>query len=182
MAKAKRAKVTVLGAGLSYKGEVDVSVAGQIIAWCLSEDRVDTQGPLVATAIESGPALMHSVDLNESSSEYFNRYAPKRNPDKILTLASFLKNVRGQNNFTTKDIKSLFRDVGEILPANFKRDFGWASKKNGWLGKEPGEKDTYYVTNTGTQALEAGFSKAVLNKTKITVRGHARAKKVKNNP
>lgn len=180
MAKAKQVKITVLGAGLSYKGEVDVSVAGQIISWCLSESHSDPHPASTEVGLEPAASRPRASSSRESASEYFNRYAPKRNPDKILALACYLRDVRNQDSFTAKDIKVLFRDVGELFPGNFKRDFKWAAT-NGWIGKELGTKDSYYVTTTGTNALQAGFSKEVLDKTKIKARGHSRVKKTKKN-
>lgn len=179
MAKTKRVKVIVQGVGLSYKTEVDEIIAGQIIAWCLSTDRSSSQSPSIAKEDVASTSHSQAADPNESASEYFNRYLPKRNPDKILTLSCYLKEVRFQKTFTAKDIKVLFRDVGEILPANFTRDFEWASKKNGWIAAEPGSKDGYYVTNTGMKVLAAGFSKEMIAGTKITVRGRGRGKKNK---
>lgn len=180
MVKAKRVKITVLGAGLSYKGEVDVSVAGQIISWCLSESHSESHPVSVEASVERASPHPLATSSRESASEYFNRSAPKRNPDKILALACYLRDVRNQESFTAKDIKVLFRDVGELFPGNFKRDFKWAAT-NGWIGKELGTKDSYYVTTTGTGALQAGFSKEVLDKTKIKARSHSRVKKPKKN-
>lgn len=173
----RKVRITVEGAGLSYKGTVSENVAGQIISWCLANTE---EGETVAQNLEAlSPGSSRQYSVPESASEYFNRHAPKRNPDKILTLACFLKEVRKQESFNAKEIRNLFREVGEMLPANFKRDFAWASRRNGWITKEPNSKDSYYVTNTGLRALQAGFSQEILEKTKITARSKNRSKKVK---
>jgi hypothetical protein len=106
----------IKGTELSYKKEIDKTTAGKILAICLASDgKLEPNG-------NSGQVLEIDKPSGESLVEFLNRHAPKRNPDKILTLAGYLKQERGRSSFTFEEVKRLFRDAGEIFPGNFSRD------------------------------------------------------------
>jgi len=50
-------------------------------------------------------AQRNSGAERESAAEYLNRHAPKRNPDKILTLAGYLKEFHNKDTFQQGEIK-----------------------------------------------------------------------------
>jgi len=159
--------VTIKGEGLAYSGTVDKAVAAEILSLCLAQDKTSL-GTLVDPKKSIGVNRRVS---HESPSEYFNRHNPITNPDKILTLAGYLKEVRAQDSFGPKELKAMFKDVGEILPANFNRDLR-LTKKVGWIASDSGGK-SFYVTNTGLQAIAGNFSKTFI--------GVKRRRKKKNN-
>ncbi len=161
MDKRNKIKITIRGAGLSYKREIDEGTAGQIMALCLSsqESGSDTE------KLKSGLITRHLASQKESAAEYLNRHAPKRNPDKILTLAGFLKEPHNKDSFQQGEIKSLFRDAGELMPANFTRDFKWVVS-SGWIAPDPAKKGSFYITNTGMRVLHGGFPDELVKKSK----------------
>lgn len=169
MDKHRRIRITMKGAGLSYQKDIDESTAGQIMALCLSsrETAIGSE-----KGIAKFPRAVHSSQL-ESAAEFLNRHAPKRNPDKILTLAGFLKDSNNKTSFQGGEIKSLFRDAGELMPANFTRDFKWVVN-SGWIAPDPSKKGSYYITNTGLKVLEGGFPDEFVKKTKFKVGGRRR--------
>lgn len=152
--KDKKVKISITGAGLSYQGELDQKTAGEIVALCLSSiadpDSVLTSGNAITQQQNKGGS--------ESPSEYYNRHAPNRNPDKILTLAGYIKEVRGVSSFHPNEVKTLFRDVVEVLPANFTRDFR-NTIKLGWIAPDHTNKKNFYVTRTGIEVLANEFPK-----------------------
>lgn len=152
MKKIEKVKISIQGGGLSYQGELDQKVAGQIVALCLSSMVSQDGSQAYPEVISKNP------NATESASEYYNRYSPTRNPDKILTLAGYIKNVRGSDSFHPNEIKSLLRDVAEVLPANFTRDIK-STIKLGWIAPDPAKKKNFYVTNTGFKILLEGFPK-----------------------
>ncbi len=146
--------LTLKGTGLSYEKEIDENTAAQIMALCLTlhESRLNTEK---TGQLPSFQRILSSSQ-SESAAEYLNRYAPRRNPDKILALAGFLKMHHNKESFEQGEIKSLFRDAGELTPANLTRDFK-ATVAKGWIAPEPNKKGSFYITNTGIKALEGGF-------------------------
>lgn len=157
MKKTSKILITVKGGGLSYRKEIDRATAGQVLALCLSsQESLEKFGESIAPG---------SNRTRESVAEYMNRHAPSRNPDKILTLAGHLRDSQGKDSFNSNEIKSLFRDAAEVLPANFSRDFRWVVK-NGWIAKDLKKKGNYYITNTGFRVLRGGFSEELLKKSK----------------
>jgi hypothetical protein len=159
MAKHDKIRITIKGAGLSYSKEIDEQIAGQVMAMCLSSQdsgSVPQQSRLGST---------RSGSQKESAAEYLNRHAPKRNPDKILTLAGFLKESHNKDSFQPPEIKSLFRDAGEVSPANFTRDFKWVVS-SGWIAPDNAKKGSYYITNTGVKVLTGGFPDDLVKKSK----------------
>ncbi len=172
MDKAKKIKVTIKGAGLSYEGGVDETTAGQIMALCLSSQEGVNHKNITLPAINT----RHTGAQRESAAEYMNRHAPKRNPDKILTLAGFLKEFHNKESFQQGEIKSLFRDAGEIIPANLTRDFKWVIS-NGWIAPDPIKKGSFYITNTGMKVLQGGFPDDLVKRTKGKFSGRKKQKK-----
>ncbi len=170
MAKQDRIRITIKGLGLSYQKDIGQQVAGQIMALCLSDQESSSSA---AQGALRGP---RSGSQKESAAEYLNRNAPKRNPDKILTLAGFLKESHNKDAFQPSEIKGLFRDAGEVLPANFTRDFKWVVKI-GWIAPDPAKKGSYYITNTGLKVLQGGFPDDLVKKSRYKGSGRGRKSK-----
>jgi hypothetical protein len=159
MSKPSKIKLTIKGGGLSYAAEVDPEIAAKVMALCLPASR--------HTGITPGNAALPQIEpLNqESIVEYLSNRAPRRNPDKILTMAGYMKEVLGKSSFHPNEIRNLFKDASEVPPANFSRDFRWTIR-TGWIAKDPLKKDSYYVTNTGLRVLKEGFSEELVKKSK----------------
>lgn len=172
MEKSAKIKITLNGTGLAYKSEVDETIAGQILALCLSQKTGATpKGITLPTGERKQPGTQR-----ESAAEYLNRHAPTRNPDKILTLAGFLKESHNKDTFEQGEIKSLFRDAGELIPANLNRDFKWVVS-NGWIAPDPTKKGSFYITNTGFKVLHSGFPDELVKRTKGKFSGRKSSKK-----
>lgn len=107
--------------------------------------------------------------------EYFDEAEPKRNPDKILVVASYLKAIEGVEAFSPDDVKGRFRSAGETVPGNWARDFRWVVQ-NGWVAEDQGSGD-YYVTKKGEDAVANKFSAEVKKATAVKQRSRRRAKK-----
>jgi hypothetical protein len=173
MTEQNKIQITIKGAGLSYTKEISENVAAQIMALCLAPfESLPDAGKTAAP-----PSVRHSGGQRESAAEYMTRHAPKRKPDKILTLACFLKDAHNKDSFQAAEIKPLFRDAGELMPANFTRDFNWAVS-SGWIAPDHVKKGSYFVTNTGLKVLQGGFPDELVKKSKNKAGG--RRKKSKN--
>lgn len=155
MKKDSKINISIQGGGLSYQAEVSQQTAGQIIAICLSGDVTEYNKPM---RLHKTHKYSNEDNSKESPSEYYNRHSPQRNPDKILTLAGYINDIKHTDSFHLNEIKSLFRDVGEVLPANINRDIQMTVRL-GWIAPDPNKKRNYYITNTGTKVLSEDFPK-----------------------
>lgn len=164
-------KIVLTGAGLSYESQIDEVLAGHIMALCLApQDGAGSKPAGLPNAVQKATGSQQ-----ESAAEYLNRHAPKRNPDKILTLAGFIKDIHNKDAFEQGEIKSLFRDAGELIPANLNRDFKWVVS-NGWIAPDPKKKGSFYVTNTGSKVLHGGFPDELVKRTKGKFSGRKKGK------
>jgi hypothetical protein len=161
MSTENKIKLSIKGAGLSYESEIDQNTAGQVMALCLTSDNLPKNSPVSALSVNTKP---HSL-VKESAAEYLYRHSPQRNPDKILALAGYLKEFHNKEAFQPGEIKSLFRDAGELMPANITRDFKTVVS-SGWIAPDHFKKGSYYITNTGMKVLQAGFPDEMVSKSK----------------
>lgn len=154
-------KLTIQGEEISYKKEIDEITALKVMGLC-TQSVSQARGTLEIE--KSISAVTMTKDRPVSPAEFVHKYGPTRNPDKILVLAAFLEEERGQDRFTPNEIKKLFVEAGEVVPANFTRDFKWAVSSS-WVTSDPAKKDTYYVTTTGKNVVTQGFPKELTKKT-----------------
>lgn len=163
--KEEELKITLSGPGIQYSSGISKELAAYIIGVCMRGDENANLNPLATP--HKIPQPISSLP-KESIAEYVHSKGPKRNPDKILAIAGYLvKN--GSENFSPDDIKPLFPKIGEVIPANFGRDFRWAVA-NTWLAESNEGQNLFYVTNTGRSVIDSNFAPEVISKTKQKLR------------
>jgi len=72
----------------------------------------------------------------------------------------------GRTAFTKEELKSEFQAGGQPLPGNFSRDFAW-TVSNRWLAPSHDNPGEFFVTATGTNAVEEGFAGDVKKATRF---------------
>lgn len=166
-------QLTLKGPGITVERELDQGSALQVLAIAMGASlggaavaqsaapTASAAGPAStpppASAVAASVAGAHTPGSNPVSvREYLSSVEPKRNVDKILAIASYLKVHRGQETFTPDAVKREFRHAGEPVPGNYPRDFRWAVSA-GWIASSPEEPGEYYVTNTGHDAVAKKF-------------------------
>jgi hypothetical protein len=158
-------KLTLKGGGVTVERNVDEGTAFQILAAVMGGAALPrvSVGAGAAPLIDT-PRTTATAAGRLSLREHMDEHEPKRNPDKMLTIAAYLVDERGMVTFTPDEVKKEFRTAAEPVPANYPRDWNWAVS-NGWLAKadEPGE---FYITNRGREALAQKFSADVKRATK----------------
>jgi hypothetical protein len=164
--KGETYSLTLTGGGLSVNREIDEATAFQIVAVVMGGATL----PRVSSAGSGGarvdaPLSGAPVAGRLSLREHMDEFEPKRNPDKILTIAAYLADTRGLDTFTPDEVKKEFRTASEPVPANYARDWNWAVA-NGWIAKADGEPGEYYITQRGREALTQKFSDEVKKATK----------------
>lgn len=90
-----------------------------------------------------------------SVGEFVADVGAKRNPDKIVAMAAYLKQ-QGKEQFTADDIKPMFQSAGEPSPANFARDWRWAQSAK-WIAPTHADQKAFYLTTSGETAVSNKF-------------------------
>lgn len=134
-------EIHLSGEGLNFDGKVSTQVASQIVQLCLSNE--DPKG---------GDAQATS-DL-DSPAAALERYQPKQQSEKILTLAYYLKEAKSQKTFRPANITDMFREAAEPPPGNLVRDLRTTIRK-GWIVRAG--RQEYYITTRGISLLKGGF-------------------------
>lgn len=159
----------ICGAGLAVDQTIDQRTALAILNLLFAVDpgppappAADSQPPAVASAPANDAALPtgHSPaasapEVEMSVGEFIMDVGAKRNPDKIVAMAVYLKHA-GKEEFQAEDIKPLFQKAGERTPGNFARDWRWAQTAK-WIAPVSGNDKIFYVTNSGQQAVDQKF-------------------------
>jgi hypothetical protein len=164
--------VTVKGPGVSVTREVTDEQAAAILNVILRPVSAAPRGGL-------GGRGSAGKEISGSLAEFFRNTAPRRNPDKILTIAHYMKTVEGKD-FLPDDILARFKEVGEPPPGNFNRDFRW-TKRNGWIASDV-KTGQYYVTANGSAAVEGGFPEDITKATKVRLGRGAKRRSAVSQP
>lgn len=150
--------VSIKGNGVVVEKSVPAEVARRVInalmAGAFSES-ASMSGKRSDAASATG-----SEARRISLREFLEESSARRNPDKIITIAEFVRQFEDKELFTREDIRGRFRLAGEAAPANFPRDFTWAVK-NGWIAEDAKSPNSFYVTQTGRNAIANRFSSEV---------------------
>jgi len=148
--------LTIEGQGLSFEREVSAAVVLQIMRLALTGEGVVEERPMSPGQFRSG-SDGRPDGRKEALAEFYNRIGPKKYPEKLITIAAYLKDVMGRPSFASDDLRGQFRAVNEPPPANMPRDFNKAVGE-GWIAPEPDQAGLFYITRSGSEAVEAGFS------------------------
>ena len=171
-------KLTIEGAGLNLVREVPKLIGDKVVLLVLKGDAgvSDLDEPLTSSAaIVADEVRRGSADSAEragkgrpklSIREFLNEHDPKRSPDKIATIGTYLKDHDGKDTFTRKDLEKGFEDAAESVPGNLPRDVNWAVKA-GWIARKSGAAGVYYVTHSGSEAVSKKFPRDLLKKTAV---------------
>lgn len=167
-------ELSLKGRGVTVNRTIDEDIALEILAAVMRAAR-----PSAPHRPHGGqPGARSPGGRGQSLREYMDEVGPKRNVEKILTVASYLGAARGQDTFGKDDVKREFRSASEPAPGNYPRDFNWAIQA-GWIAPtdEPGQ---FFVTDTGRRAVEAKFPKEVRKGTGVQKTRRRRSRKAGN--
>jgi len=146
MEENKKVKIILTGA-VNYKSEITLNTAASILHLCsvTPEGKNDTK--------TFPPELQQGEKI--SLGEYVHKHQPTTYPEKIIAIAAYQQEIKGHETFSPEDIRPLFKDIGEVPPKNFSRDF-WNAVSNSWIAKD--DSGSFYVANLGFKALKSSFS------------------------
>ena len=176
--KASTIQLKISGPGIQFEHEISGQQTSAIVSFVLGSTGQLLQSNPPRPGINPSPAPSPaSAGSQLSLREFLNEHEPKRIPEFIAAIASYLKSHRNVNTFTKKNLTDAFEEAQETQPANLGRDITWTGK-NGWIAPKSGQKDTYYITSTGESAVNSKFPAEIRRKTKVNL-GSRRTKKPK---
>lgn len=146
-------KVQIEGQGLSFSREIDAPTLGRVMNAMLGGAESSLSIPVAGDAREQFGAPERKLSLRE----FLQNTGAKRYPDKIVAIGHYLEEIEANQGFTKDDIKARFRTAGEPPPGNFPRDFS-AAVGLGWIAEDPANPGQLYITRSGREAVEHGFS------------------------
>jgi hypothetical protein len=139
-------KLKLDGPGIAVTKEIDREVALNVLKVLLG-------GNNAGASTDDSPAA-HIAPL--SLREFLDSVGAKKKVAQIVAISAFLHDVLKQKDVGRDEIKMKFAEAAEPMPANFPRDFA-KTLKAGWLAPTHGNKDRFYVTQSGRSALKKGI-------------------------
>jgi hypothetical protein len=161
--KAEAFSISVEGDGVAIKKDVDPARARMVIDLLMGGSLPPDPS---ATPAAQGTTVRPEPGTQSPSArptgrmslrEFLNDTQASSYPEKIVAIGTFLDVHEGQDSFTREDIKTRLAQAREKAPGNLPRDFG-VVLRNGWMDEDPSKPDTFFVTNTGRQAVDQRFS------------------------
>lgn len=107
-----------------------------------------------ATQVDAAFRLMKPESLNE----FYRKFKPQNNLDKILLFGYWCEIKQQQDSFTPEDILSKFKEAKEPAPANVRRDIGSLVSKGWFLASNSYSNVAYSMSNSGIQQVENRLS------------------------
>lgn len=162
--KDEKFEVTVKGAGIKFTRKVSSSQSAKIIAVALGTEDI------TATSDEESPKI------KVSPREFLNEHTPRTNPQKILTLGAYLRDILDYKTFSSDEIKTQLERAKEPIPSNFSRDVGQTVQR-AWIAESNEEPGKYFITARGDEALKSRFKGTTQHPKRTRKRSSKRGKK-----
>lgn len=146
--------LTLDGNGIVVTRDIPESVARTVIALVMGGGVTTPSIPMTPGVPAAGYQAPVGAGVAQSVREFLDGTDAKRNPDKIVAIASYLKS-QGQLSFSRDEVKQQFPKAGEAIPGNYARDFALAVS-TGWIA-EHGNTGSFYITAKGEKAVTGSF-------------------------
>jgi hypothetical protein len=148
--------ISLHGEGLTLERQIDRVAALEIIKIAMGGSDLDEPIPQERRGGSSGGGSDRQ-GRGPSVKEYLLQKGAKTNPEKILVIAHYLEYEVKVEHFDREQVKAQFKPAGETLPGNYPRDFQQVIT-NGWIASDHKDPNAFFVTNTGAEVVQAGFS------------------------
>lgn len=149
MAEDSNVAVTIDGGGLKFSGKVTFRQAIEMLRiTSLSEEQL--QSPTAPAAHDAAPKKQ-KLSLRETLAAA----SPKTSPATIAVIAAWVMDEEDTDGVSRDDVSSRYQDARLPKPGNFSRDFSSAVAK-GYLAPARGDRNKFYVTQTGRALVEGG--------------------------
>ena len=150
------------GNGFSIDKEISEQLAHEIAVFVLSEGKFEPNTFRRQDRQRAAPSGQPQAKGPHGTSpqEFLQQTGAKNSEQKITALGShLLASSSGKRSFSQDELREAFESAKERVPGNLSRDIN-KSIRSGWIARVTGEKDAYYVTSSGSRAMNEQFPKA----------------------
>lgn len=148
----------ISGDGMTVDQDISLTQAGKIIAFLGSEsgaaDMPAKVGQLVQTGITSFDPRSSAARL--SVREVIDEAKPNTHAQRITVFGHFVSQSNPNGFFTSDEVKEQYQLAREKLTQHFSREVDKAIS-TGWIEPVRGEKNTFFVTRKGEDAITTSF-------------------------
>jgi hypothetical protein len=179
MTRQSNFKLILKGPGVTIDQAISKDLADQIALMIFTHGKVDVSVSSAVKIKQDGGASLQSAKTEDpelSLREFLDACEAKRNVEIIAAIGAFLKEHQGKTSFTKADVVAGFEDASEPAPRNIQRDIGWTIK-TGWIAHKSDDKNAYYVTKSGNDAIKAKFPVDLKKKTQVRKGGKKKKSK-----
>jgi hypothetical protein len=172
------------GGSFKLDQKIPKELAARIAILVISDGKTDLAGDGTGPTGHLGDNAPHSArkpgGFGKASSlrEYLDQHEAKKISHEIVCIGSYYQIKNNHNFFTRAELDSGFEEASSQAPANLPRDIK-ATIGLGWISPKSGGKDPFYVTNTGSSAIDANFKTAKGGSTGRKPRKRAKKKQAK---
>jgi hypothetical protein len=136
-------ELSITGPGLSFRRPIGQDMVLRIMRLVLTGDGDDVGRTSNGLADVGRRVEQVAGDgRRQSLAEMYRRAGPKKYPEKLATIGTFITNVLDRQSFTVDELRTHFRAVNEPAPANMPRDLR-AAMGEGWIAEEHGQPGQY---------------------------------------
>ncbi len=86
--------------------------------------------------------------------KFYNEKRPKTLVANVAVFAYYLKHFRKKEEFTRKDIQTLYEDIKLPLPKGYRQAIWEASRKRGFVVRGSRKRGTYTISEAGERFVE----------------------------
>jgi len=150
-------QIKLTGRGFSLDREISEDLANRIAMIVLSGGQSEQPPAGGRGGAGSGGAGSTTAVGGKSIREYLNATAATQITQQMAAIGHYvIEGESGKKIFSMAELKKGFENAKQPFPKNPNRDINKAIKL-GWIALK--DKDSYYVTATGIQAIEDKFPK-----------------------
>jgi len=150
----------ITGDGMTVDQDITLTQAGKIIAFLGSEaemtDAPSTGGQLIHTGVASID-MQPTVSSRLSVREMIDEAKPNTHAQRITVFGHLVAQSHQDGFFTSDEVKEQYQLAREKLTLHFSREVDKAISA-GWIEPVRGEKNTFFVTRKGEDAIANAFN------------------------
>lgn len=150
----------ITGDGMTVDQDITLTQAGKIIAFLGSESEIADAPSTGGQLINAGAATIDhqpSVSSRLSVREMIDEAKPNTHAQRITVFGHFVAQNHPDGFFTNDEVKEQYQLAREKLTLHFSREVDKAISA-GWIEPVRGEKNTFFVTRKGEDAVAHAFN------------------------
>jgi hypothetical protein len=150
----------IMGSGMTVDQDITLTQAGKIIAFLGSESEMTDAPTIGGQLIHAGVATIEhepAASARLSVREMIDEAKPNTHAQRITVFGHFVAQGHPDGFFTNDEVKEQYQLAREKLTLHFSREVDKAIS-TGWIEPVRGEKNTFFVTRKGEDAVANAFN------------------------